>query len=148
MLPASQTPRSQSQRSATISLWQIGLIAFVVVFTLVVSIGLLTNAVRSDRVNLLFVVPCLLPMIWCTVGFGQRSHDLENDSGLLLSAVGWLLIAFSFIFKHLAVVRAGADAYAAQASSPATLLCGIVGIVLIVAGAVYSWQFWLRNYNS
>lgn len=148
MLPASQTPRSPSERSATVSLWQIGLVLFLLLFTLAVAVGLLTNIVRPDRAYLLFIVPCLVPMIWCGVGFRQSSDDVENDAGLLLSAVGWLLVACSFLFKYMAVVRAGADAYAPQAPSPASLLCAAVGVLLIVAGAVYSWQFWTRNYSS
>jgi len=148
VLPASQTPRSQSQRSAALNAWQIGLVVFLFLFTLALGIGLLTNNVRPDRAYLLFAIPCLLPMVWCGVGFQQRSDDTESDSGLLLSAIGWLLLAVSFLFKHFAIVRAGADAYAAQTSSPASLLCAGIGVLLIVAGAVYSWQFWSQNYDS
>ena len=148
MLPASPTPRAPSQRSANAASWQIGLVLFLIVFTLAVGVGLLTNVVRPDRAHLLFAIPCLLPVVWYAVGFRRRSADTQKDFGLLLSSLGWLLIACSFLFKHIAVQRAGADAYAAQASSPATLVCAATGVLLIMAGAVYSWQFWTRNYQS
>lgn len=124
------------------------MVVFLIVFTLVVGVSLLTNVVRPERAYVLFAIPCLLPMIWYGMSFRQRDEDIDSDSGLLLSAVGWLLIACGFLFKHFAIVRAGADAYAFQASSPASLLCAAVGVLLLIAGAVYSWQFWMRNYNS
>ena len=146
MLPASQTPRSQSQRSATIGVWQIGLVVFLILYTLALGIGLLTGNVRPARAYLLFAIPCLLPMVWYAVGFQQRNDDIENDSGLLLSAVGWLLLAGSFLLKHFAILRAGADAF--QASAPASFLCAGIGVLLIATGVIYSWQFWTQNYNS
>lgn len=121
---------------------------FLVLYTLALGIGLLTNNIRPDRAYLLFAIPCLLPMVWCGVGFQQRSDDGESDSGLLLSAIGWLLLACSFLFKHFAIVRATAAADAAQASSPASLLCAGIGVLLILIGAFYSWQFWTQNYDS
>ena len=121
---------------------------FLLLYTLALGVGLLTNNVRPDRAYLLFAIPCLLPMVWCAVGFQQRSDDTQSDSGLLITAIGWLLLACSFLFKHFAIVRAGADAYAAQASSPASLLCAGIGVLLLIAGAFYSWQFWTQNYDS
>lgn len=147
MLPASQTPRSQFQRSSLSSQWQIALVVVLTLYTFAVGVGLLTNAVRPERAYLLFAIPCLLPAAWCAVGFWRSEDGNESDSGLLLSAAGWALIGLAFLFKHIAVSRAGADAYASDASTPLTLICATVGVLLLIAGAALSWSFWSRNFD-
>ena len=118
-----------------------------VLYTIASGVGLLTGIVRPERAFLLFAVPCLLPAIWCAVGFWRSGDGAEADSGLLLSAVGWLLIGLGFLFKHFAVIRAGADAYAVEAPSPLTLICTTLGILLLLAGAALSWSFWSSHYD-
>jgi len=144
VLPSSQTPRSQIQNSVIPGQWQIALVVLLILYTLAVGVGLLTNVVRPERAFLLFAVPCLLPAIWCALGFWKSG---ESDSGLLLSAAGWILIGLAFLFKHLAIGRAGADAYAGEASSPLTLIFAAAGILLLLAGAALSWTFWSSHYD-
>jgi hypothetical protein len=111
--------------------------------------GLIAGAIPTERANLLLAVPCLLPMLWCFVGvargLGSRSDAGEQDTGLLLSAVGWFLLALGFFLKHLAVMRALPDAYAADASSPLTPLCLGLGALCLLIGAAISYFAWLRD---
>lgn len=118
-------------------------------YTFGVAGGLLGHVIPSDLAWLLMAVPCLPPMIWCAVGFFRNMSNAgdggEADAGLIVSAVGWLLVAVGLIFKHFAIVAAQPDAYASQATSPATPLCLGIGLVGILLGAAVSLYAWIRD---
>lgn len=117
-------------------------------YTFGVGGALLGDVIDPDRAWILMAVPCLVPMVWCAVGFfrnqsGARSG--EQDSGLLLSAIGWALIAAALVAKYFAVVAARPDAYASQASSPITPVCAGLGVLCLLIGATLSFLFWQRE---
>ncbi len=85
-------------------------------------------------------LPCIVPMVWYAVAYFNASG--ERDSGVLLSSVGWFLIALALIFKQIAVIKAGADAYALQASSSFVPVCAAFGVLCLLLGAFFSWSFW------
>lgn len=69
----------------------------------------------------------------------------EIDEGLLLSVIGWGLIALALLAKHFAVSSAGADAYAFAAKSPFTPIFWVLGVLALAAGG---WQSYVRWQNS
>lgn len=111
--------------------------------------ALLGGAISPLRAYALIAAPCAAPMLWYFLGFvrgaagkSSATDAGEADAGLLLSAAGWLLILCALLFKHFAVLHAGADAYAFQASTPATPLCAGLGVLALLAGGILSWLSW------
>ena len=121
------------------------------VYTFVVAAGLLTERILPERAWLLMALPCVAPMLWCASGFftgrGNTGDAGEQDAGLALSAVGWLLLIIGLAFKHFAIVAAQPDAFAAQASSPVTPLCIGLGVLFLLIGAALSWFAWAGENN-
>lgn len=119
------------------------------IYTFAVAGGLLGGQVPADRAWILMAIPCLVPMAWYIAGFvrnrGHVRDDGEQDTGLLLSATGWLLLGAGLAFKYFAVAAARPDAYASQATSPATPFCIGVGVLCLLIGAVVSWIAWQRE---
>jgi hypothetical protein len=111
--------------------------------------AMLGGMISADRAWILMALPCLAPMIWCAAGFlrglGTTSDGGEQDAGLLLSAIGWALIAGALVAKYFAVIAAQPDAYASQATSPITPLCAGLGILCLLMGAAISWFSWKRE---
>jgi hypothetical protein len=118
-------------------------------YTFGIAAGLLAGKIPPTMSWLLMAIPCLPPAIWCAVGFfrnmGNAGDGGEADAGLIVSAVGWALIAAGLIFKHFAIVAAMPDAYASQATSPATPLCLGIGITAVLLGAGVSWYAWMQG---
>lgn len=94
-------------------------------------------------------LPCLAPSIWYFIGAARglsSGHDAgEEDAGLLLSGIGWLLLAIGLVFKYFAIMSAAPDAYATEASSPATPMCIGLGVLCIALGAAISWFAWAQE---
>ena len=118
-------------------------------YTFGVAGGLLGGIVPTDLAWLLMAIPCIPPVIWYAVGFfrnmGNSSDAGEGDAGLIVSAVGWALLAAGMIFKYVAIVAARPDAYASQATSPATPLCLGLGLAGVILGGGVSFYAWIRD---
>ncbi|HVF10879.1 MAG TPA: hypothetical protein VNA16_08760 [Abditibacteriaceae bacterium] len=151
MLPASQTSNPPGQgNQATANRWVIALVAGVVLYTLAVGIGLLANSISPESAYLLMALLCLFPMVWYGYGF-IKVADAEQDFGLLLSAIGWLLAALAFVIKHRAALRAAEDAASGIVTSddPAGVtVCMGLAAVAIMAGAFLSWHAWVKEIKN
>jgi hypothetical protein len=88
-------------------------------------------------------------MSWCFFGAlrpaGIRREASEQDTGLWLSAAGWLLLALGLFAKYIVVTRAQPDAYATAASSPFTPLCIVLGVLCLLLGGAVCWLAWLHE---
>ena len=151
MLPASQTsnPPGQSAR-AVVNRWLIALVAAVVLYALLIGIGLLANSIRPENGYLLMALPCLVPVAWYGYGF-IKVADAEQDFGLLLSALGWLLVALAFIIKHRAALRAAEDAARGVVTSDdpvGVTVCMGLAAFAILAGAFLSWHAWVKEIKN
>lgn len=101
--------------------------------------GLLSGNVPPQRAFLLIALPCLLPLAWCAYGYFKGEDD--KDQGLLISAIGWLLILGALITKDLAALNAPAAGTPQDGSSLAPI-CAVFGVICLISGAVSSWMFW------
>jgi hypothetical protein len=115
------------------------------VYTLALGLGLLTGSIAAHNGYLAMALICLAPMVWYGYGFVQVP-DSRQDFGLLLSAVGWAMIAMALLIKQsqgIAPPGTELDAAAAQStSSPAAMVCVVVAVICLVLGAVISWRAW------
>lgn len=127
--------------------------AALLVYAFVLGGALMSGKLAPERAFWFLALPCIAPTAWYGIAYfnpptRRRSGSTpilsasERDSGVLLSATGWFLIALALLFKQIAVVRAGADAYALQASSPLVPVCAAFGVLCLVLGAFFSWSFW------
>ena len=84
--------------------------------------------------------------VWYGAGF-VRAPGTARDSGLLVSALGWLACALCFWFLHLAAVAAvGAGLRLDQLTpSPLSWIFAALAIAGIAGGAYLSWQHWQRG---
>lgn len=110
-------------------------------YGLLTGVGLWLGWISRDRAYLLMALPCLAPALWYGYSFFKGS-DGARDFGLLLSAVGWALLALGFAIKDAvfhnaqSVVLSGAAADAENALL--ATLCFVLGLVSLVAGAALS----------
>lgn len=102
--------------------------------------ALLANIVRPERAFLLIAAPCFIPMLRYALDYFRNPG--ERDSGLLLSAAGWLLIILALVFKQIAVIQAGGNIAALAASSSLVPICATFGVLCLLTGAIFSWLFW------
>lgn len=151
VLPASQTsnPPSHSGK-AVANRWLIALVILTALYAVLVGIGLLANSIRPETGYVLMALPCLIPVAWYSYGF-IKVTDAEQDFGLLLSALGWLLVALAFLIKHRAASVAAADAARGIVTSDdpvGVTVCIGLGAFAIMAGAFLSWHAWVREIKN
>jgi hypothetical protein len=119
------------------------------IYTFIIAGGLLSGRITAEKTWLLMAIPCIAPMLWCALGvmrgLGNTGDAGEAEAGLVLSAVGWLFLATGLVLKYVAIQRALPDAYASEASSPATPLCIGLAVLCLLLGAALSWVAWVRD---
>jgi len=149
MLPASQTSPTRSVAPLGYRL-VVFLTAMLMVYALLVGWGLIGGVIRYESAYLLIALACIAPIIAYVYGFLQ-ARDGELDWGLLVSAIGWALVAIALLIQHGAlqrqlgeiknlpfgVVKGGLETWA--------LLCSILAFCLIAGGAMLSLQSWNRE---
>lgn len=111
-----------------------------ILYTAGVGWGLLSGNVPPQRSFLLIALPCLLPLAWCAYGYFKGEDD--KDLGLLLSAIGWLLILGALIAKDIALMGTPAGTGTPQANSSLVPICAAFGVLCLLIGAGASWMFW------
>jgi hypothetical protein len=73
----------------------------VLVYTLLIGFLLLGERIAPERAYLLIALPCLVPAIWYLSGFLRADG---NDTGLVVSSLGWFLVALALFSKHMVFV--------------------------------------------
>jgi hypothetical protein len=151
--PSPTPPHGADSGNKLFAVRELAFAAALLVYAFAVGGALMSGKLAPERAFWFLALPCIAPMIWYGVAYfnppGRRqtgstpslSAD-ERDSGVLLSAVGWFLIALALVFKQIAVTSAGADAYALQASSPFVPVCAAFGVLCLILGAISSSLFW------
>jgi hypothetical protein len=148
VLPASRTDAAPELQAArrdhrTFLL----LLVALMFFTLLIGWGVLGGAISPVTAYLWMALACLFPIAWYSYGY-LKVTDAAQDVGLILSAVGWALVAVALLIQYSAA-RAMAAAIAAGltpegGTSPGARICAILGALCLIAGAVLS----LRSWNS
>ena len=118
-------------------------------YTVMIGWGLIGGFVPVDRALLLIAFACIAPVAAYAYGFLQ-SRDGGTDWGLLLSAIGWLLVAIALFVQHGAVEAARRNAVPGELAAPigvtnGTTMCATLAAVCILAGAALSLQAWNRD---
>ncbi|MDQ3814564.1 MAG: hypothetical protein M3347_11510 [Armatimonadota bacterium] len=148
-MPASQTATPPERRPTAQAIrWMIVGVVAVMVYTLLLGWGLVFKIVPYEQAYLWMAVPCLAPIALYLYGF-VRVPDRQQDFGLLLSAMGWILVALALIIKHSAIAgalqAAGSSTTVTNANPPATTICLILAVICLVFGGVLSWTAWARD---
>lgn len=142
MLPASQTDASPQVRverrdDRALLMLVIGLMAY----TFLIGLGVLLGRISPDSALLYMVLACLAPAAWYAYGFLQV-REVEQDFGVLLSAIGWALAAMALLFKYNAVRLAMNASDATNGSSSASTVCAWLAFGCLLAGAALSLHAW------
>jgi len=129
--------------------WMIIGVVVVMVYTLLLGWGIVFKIVPYEYAYLWMALPCLAPIALYSYGF-LKVGDSQQDFGLLLSAVGWILVTLALVIKHAAVMgmmrdAASGGAAMTNANPPATTICLVLAIICLVLGGIVSWQAWVRG---
>ena len=75
-------------------------------------------------------------------------RDAQDDTGLLLSAAGWMLLIFGLLIQD-ATWRGAQDAaqrgVTVDAQSAPAMICFALALVCVVAGAALSFDAWRKT---
>jgi hypothetical protein len=114
-------------------------------FILLIGWGILGGAISPVTAYLWMAVACLFPIAWFSYGF-LRVADAAQDFGLLLSAIGWALVAVALLMQYSAaraMAALVASGVAAEGgTTPGARICGILAALCLIAGAVLSLRSW------
>lgn len=130
-----------------------GLVLAVMLYTFGLGLGLLNGRLAPERAFGWMALPCLAPIIWYCYGF-LKVEEREQDFGLLLSALGWALVAIALLVQQSAISRALANGgpgaslgdIMAQAGTPLLArLFSLLAFVCLIAGGVLSFHAWARE---
>jgi hypothetical protein len=146
VLPASRTDAAPELQAArrdhrTFLL----LLVALMFFTLLIGWGVLGGAISPVTAYLWMALACLFPIAWFSYGFLKVADDAQ-DFGLLLSAVGWSLVAVALLLQYsaartMAELVASGVATGRRHHTRSTHLRHLAALCLI-AGAVLSLRSW------
>jgi hypothetical protein len=120
----------------------IGLIAGLLVFTIIVGLGLVSGSVPLERAYALMALPPFCVMVWQSFGFVRETKN--RDHGLIIGAAGWGCVVLALLIQHSALNSAlaqGTPLSGVQTPFFATLL-GFAATFLIALGAFLSFSYW------
>lgn len=120
--------------------------AVLLLYGLAVGIGLLGGDIALDTAYL-WMMPIPLALAACYgLGFA-RDVAARRDAGLLLSALGWLMVAFCLFTLHGAVRAALASGLRLDQMTPTPLswFFAALAIAGIGTGALLSFQHWQKE---
>jgi hypothetical protein len=155
--PSSTPPHRTASGDKLFATRELLFAAALLAYAMLLGGALMNGILAPERAFWFLALPCIVPAIWYSVAyFNPPSRRVaargagstpgliagERDSGVLLSAAGWFLIAIALVFKQIAVIKAGSDAYALQATSPMVPVGAAFGVLCLLLGAVFSWLFW------
>ena len=142
MLPASQTaaaPEARVQQRDDRALLMI--VVGLMIYTFLIGLGILLGRIGTQSALLYMVLACLAPLAWYAYGFLQV-REVEQDFGVLLSALGWALAAMALLFKYNAVRLARQAGEALDGRSGAATVCAWLAFLCLLAGAALSLHAW------
>jgi hypothetical protein len=147
VLPASQadtSPPSNAVRRDNAIV--IGLIVALLVYTLLIAWGLLSNLIPPQHAYWLISLACVVPAVWYGYGYLKATDD-EQSLSLLLSSVGWALAALAILIKHRIASTLPPEALAAgdETGSVWVTICAALAILCILIGALLSLHAWTRT---
>jgi hypothetical protein len=121
------------------------LLVVFMLFTLLIGWAILGGAISPVTAYLWMALACLFPIAWFSYGFLKVADDAQ-DFGLLLSAVGWSLVAVALLLQYSAA-RTMAELVASGVATeggttPGARICGILAALCLIAGAVLSLRSW------
>ena len=115
-------------------------------YGLAVGIGLLGGDIAPDGAYL-WMMPVPLALTACyAFGYARRAGALVRDSGLIVSALGWLACALCLLCLHGAARAALASGLRLDQMTPSPLawFMAALAILGIGAGALLSLRHWQR----
>ncbi len=115
-------------------------------YTLLLGWGLLARLVPFQFAYLLMALPCLAPTLWYAYGF-LRVTEAAQDTGLLISSVGWGCILIALLAKHMALAndlraRDLGTLIETPGQSQVTLIFLVAGVAALLVGAIISARAW------
>jgi len=150
VLPASQSsnpPTSQTSPSDNRAL--VFAVVALMVYSFALGLAFLLGWIGIGNAYLLIALACLVPVAWYLYGF-LKERDVEQDFGLLLSALGWFLLALGFLLKD-AAWRAS-QALLTQGvfnpngdNTPIATVCFVLAVLCLAIGAALSYSAWRRE---
>ena len=146
----SADPSASARARAESASWSVALIVgavLLVIYGLVVGIALLSGSIAPGAAYAWMVPVPLALVIWHVWGWTREPQSSARDAGLLVSAGGWLSVAFCLLALHGAA-RAALNAglrLDQMTASPLSWLFAALAIVGLAIGAFLSWQHWQRQ---
>jgi hypothetical protein len=132
-------PRS---RDVGVNYALIGLLAGLLVFTLIVGFGLVSGSVPLERAYALMALPPFCVMLWQSFGFVRETKN--RDYGLIVGAAGWGCIVLALLVQHSALnsaIEQGVALSTVRTPFIASFL-GFAAAFFIALGAFLSFSYW------
>jgi len=120
------------------------------VYTLALGLALLIGTIQPQHGFLAMALICVVPVGWYGYGF-VMVPDAKQDFGLLLSAVGWVMIIMALLIKHSDGLTRSAAINPIDAQStptPAAMVCVVVAVLCLLLGAILSWRAWAAQLRT
>jgi len=114
-------------------------IAAMLFFTIIIAAILLAGRIPPIQGYLWLGICCLFPIGWYCYGYLRTSDNLQS-SGLLMTLVGWVLVAIGFLVHYKALLEADPGISPMQVSFTALTILLLLGLFVLVAGGMISWQ--------
>lgn len=142
MLPASQTDNAPARETRGDDRALLILVVGLMIWTFAIGLGTLLGRIDPNSALLYMAIACLAPLAWNAYGF-LKVTEVEQDFGLLLSALGWALAAMALLFKYNAS-RVALQNNTSDGSTIATV-CALLGFLCLAAGAALSLHAWNKG---
>lgn len=114
-------------------------IAVMLLFTIIITWILLAGGMPPIQGYLWMGICCLFPIGWFCYGY-LRSTDNLQSSGLLMTIIGWVLVAIGFLVHYKALLEAGPGLRLQDVSFTSLTILLLLGLLVLVAGGMISWQ--------
>lgn len=118
---------------------QMPVIAALLSFTLVMGWRLLAGSVAPGQGYLWLGACCLCPIGWYCYGF-LRITDRIQSNALLISAIGWVILAIGFLVHYRTLLEADPGTSLNQLPTVWLNLFSVIGLLTLIIAGFISWQ--------
>lgn len=118
---------------------QVFAIALLLSLTIMISWRLLAGGIAPEQGFLWLGICCLCPIVWYVLGYLKTDNNLQSNA-LITSAIGWIFVSMAFFVHYTNVRNAGPGIPATQVSDPVLTILLLLGLFVIIAGGMLSWQ--------